>query len=134
MRGIRSKAEKLGNLAIVGNGSVAHAVDFAKSHGKGLRSLVDTDRETYQALHFHKGIMRTLSPAATGATLRATAHGFTQGMTQGSATQMGGSLVVAKGGRPVFFQRSDFPGDHPSLDVLLDALRVAGAPGEGASR
>jgi len=134
LRGIRSKADKLGTLAIVGNGTVAHAVDFARTHGKGLRSLVDTDRETYRALNFHRGIMRTLSPAAAGATLRATAHGFVQGTTQGAATQMGGSLVGAPGGRPVYFQRSDFPGDHPSLEVLLEALRAARAPKEPPTR
>ena len=131
MRGIRAKAEKLGHLVIVGNGTVAHAQDFAKSYGKGLRSLVDSERRCYDALHFHRGIWRTVSPLATAATVRATAHGYIQGLTQGSATQMGGSLVVAAGGAPVFFQRSDFPGDHSSLETIMDALRhaaEAGAP------
>jgi hypothetical protein len=39
--------------------------------------------------------------------------------------QKGGVLVVSAGGRPVFFQRSEFAGDHARLEEILGALRDA---------
>jgi hypothetical protein len=129
LRGIRTKVEKYANLAIVGNGTVAHAQDFDRTHGKGLRSLVDSRKQTYKALGFRHGIRYTLGPATLMRGVDAAARGFVQAQTQGDPFQQGGTLVVAKGGRPVLFQRARFAGDHAPLEEILAAARMAAGKG-----
>ncbi|MDQ6746852.1 MAG: hypothetical protein M3010_01905 [Candidatus Dormibacteraeota bacterium] len=126
---MKSEVEKFGALAIVGNGTLAHARDFDRTHGKGLRSLVDTSRASYQALGFRHGVRYTLGPASMARGVDAMSRGFRQVSTQGDAFQQGGTLVVAAGGRPVLFQRARFAGDHASLADVLAAVRLAAGKG-----
>ena len=126
MRGIASKAARFGNLAIVGNGTVDHARDFDRTHSRGvLRSLVDTDKKTYHALSMKHGASSTMTAAGGLRALAALSRGHTQTTTKGDPYQQGGVLVVAAGGRPVFFQRSEFAGDHARLEEILIALEQA---------
>jgi hypothetical protein len=125
LRTISAEAEKLGNLAIVSTGSVDHGRDFAQDQGKGLRSLVDSQRSTYKVLSFKRGGMSSLDPRVYLRGIQAATKGFMQGRTRGDAMQQGGVLVVAAGGQPVFFQRSEFAGDHARLEAILGALREA---------
>ena len=126
MRGIAKKAARLGNLAIVGNGTVAHARDFDRTHSKGqLRSLVDTERKSYKALDMVHGVTTTMTAASGLRALGALSRGHFQTITKGDPYQQGGVLVVAAGGRPVFFQRSEFAGDHARLEQILVALEQA---------
>ena len=126
MRGIANKAATLGNLAIVGNGTVAHARDFDRTHSKGqLRSLVDTEKKTYQALELAHGVTSTMTAASGLRALGALSRGHIQTTTKGDPYQQGGVLVVAAGGRPVFFQRSEFAGDHVRLEEILVAMKQA---------
>ena len=129
MRGRKDEAEALGNLVIVGQGSLAQGQDYDKTHGKGLAALVDSERLTYQVLGFVRGLSSTFGPRSTLASMRAAAGGFVQGRTQGDAFQQGGTLVVARGGRPVYFQRSQFAGDHPDIEVVLAKLGEAAGAG-----
>ena len=125
MRGVKAEAEQLGELVVVGNGTVAHARDFRKSQGRGLRSLVDPAKRSYKVLGFRHGLRYTLGAASVMRGVQTTARGFTQTTTQGDAFQQGGTLVLARGGRPVFFYRSRFAGDHPAQEELMAALRLA---------
>ncbi|GAC1584560.1 MAG: hypothetical protein NVS3B24_23720 [Candidatus Dormibacteria bacterium] len=129
MRGMKSQVEKLANLAIVGNGTVAHAQDFARTHGKGLRSLVDSRRQTYRVLGFRRGVRHTLGPASLARGVDAMARGFRQVSTQGDPFQQGGTLVVARGGDPVMFERARFAGDHAALETILAAVTLASERG-----
>ena len=126
---MKSQVEKLANLAIVGNGTLAHAQDFDRTHGKGLRSLVDTKRLTYKVLGFRHGVRHTLGPASLARGVDAMARGFRQVNTQGDPFQQGGTLVVARGGNPVLFERARFAGDHASLEDILAAVTMAAAAG-----
>jgi len=123
LRTIAAEAETLGRLAIISTGSVDHGRDFQKTHGRDLRSLVDPRRKTYQVLSFKRGGRSTLGPRTYLRAIQAAARGFMQGRTRGDAMQQGGVLVVAAGGEPVFFQRSEFAGDHAGLEEILRALR-----------
>jgi hypothetical protein len=126
LRGIAKQAAVLGNLAIVGNGTVAHARDFDHTHNKGqLRSLVDTEKKTYKALELAHGVSTTFTAAGGLRALGALSRGHVQTATKGDAYQQGGVLVVAAGGRPVFFQRSEFAGDHVRLEEILVAMEQA---------
>jgi hypothetical protein len=122
---MKPRLEKLANLAIVGNGTLAHAQDFDRTHGKGLRSLVDTRKQTYKALGFRHGVRYTLGPASIARGVDAMSRGFRQVNTQGDPFQQGGTLVVAAGGRPVLFQRARFAGDHAPLEEILAAATMA---------
>jgi hypothetical protein len=126
------QAEQVGNLVIIGNGNLDQARDFAQTHGKNLRSLVDTKKLTYQVLGFNWGVFRTMGAASVLRGIQTTARGFRQGRTQGDGLQLGGTLVLAKGGRPVYFQRSRYAGDHPPIEQVLAAL-TAVAAGAGAA-
>jgi hypothetical protein len=134
LRGIASEAERLGNLVIIGNGTVDHARDFQRTHGDGLRSLVDTGKKTYRTLGFRRGLRYTFGAASVMRGLQTTRRGFTQGATQGDAFQQGGTLVLAAGGRPVYFQRSRFAGDHPEIETVLAAIRLAAGTTSPARR
>ena len=122
---MRKQVERDANLAIIGNGTLAHARDFEKTHGKGLRSLVDTRKATYKALGFRHGVRYTLGPASLVRGVDAMSRGFRQVDTQGDPFQQGGTLVVDQGGRPVLFQRARFAGDHAPLEEILAAVRLA---------
>ena len=119
--------EKMANLAIVGNGTLAHAQDFEKTHGKGLRSLVDTRKQAYKVLGFRRGVRYTLGPASLVRGADAMGRGFRQVNTQGDPFQQGGTLVVARGGNPVLFERARFAGDHASLEHIMAAATMAAA-------
>ncbi|HEV1998284.1 MAG TPA: AhpC/TSA family protein [Candidatus Dormibacteraeota bacterium] len=126
---MRGKLDKLANVAVIGNGTLAHAQDFDQTQGKGLRSLVDTRKQTYKALGFRHGVRYTLGPASLARGMDAMSRGFRQVQTQGDPFQQGGTLVVAAGGRPVLFQRARFAGDHASLEEILAAATMAAAAG-----
>src|ERR1700694_1526401 len=105
---MKARLEKLANVAIVGNGTLAHAQDFDKTHGKGLRSLVDPRKQSYKALGFRHGMRYTVGPASLARGVDAMSRGFRQVNTQGDAFQQGATLVVRAGGSPVLFQRARF--------------------------
>jgi len=125
LRGIQPEAERLGSLTIIGNGNLDQARDFQKTHGGTLRSLVDPRKQTYRLLGFRRGFRFTFGAPSVLRGAQTTARGFVQGATQGDAFQQGGTLVLAAGGRPVLFQRSRFAGDHPEIERVLAALRLA---------
>ena len=127
MRGIKADFEKLGKLVIVGQGNLAQAQDFDKTHGDGLFALVDTHRAAYKALGFVRSRLAILDPRSTAKGLEKATRGFMQGTVQGDAFQMGGTLVIAKGGAPTFFYRSAYPGDHPDAEDVLRELEKASA-------
>ncbi|HEV3231139.1 MAG TPA: peroxiredoxin-like family protein [Candidatus Dormibacteraeota bacterium] len=128
---MKDQAEALGNLVIVGQGSLEQGRDYDRTHGKGLAALVDSRRETYRVLGFTRGVASTLGPRSALASIRAASRGFVQSTTQGDAFQQGGTLVLAAGGRPVYFYRSQFAGDHTDVGTVLAKLAEAARRGEG---
>lgn len=110
---------------IVGQGSLAQGQDFDKTHGKGLHALVDTARESYKVLALVRSSNIRRTTLATLKGLGAAARGHMQGSIQGDASQHGGTLVVTRGGYPVYFHRSDYAGDHPPVTDVVRALKAA---------
>jgi len=47
--------------------------------------------------------------------------GFMPGSIQGNALQLGGAIVVTPEGNVTYLFRSSAAGDHPPLEVLLEA-------------
>lgn len=125
MRGIAEEAKQYGELVIIGQGTLAQGQDFDKTHGKGMRALVDTKRNAYNLLSLVRSISARRAALGTLRGLDAARRGFVQGRTQGDAHQHGGTLVVARGGRPTYFHKSDYAGDHPPIEDVLQALKLA---------
>lgn len=127
---MKDRVEDSGELVIIGQGSLEQAQDFDRTHGKGLRALVDTRRRSYEVLGFTHGVTSTLGPASLLKGIRAASQGFMQGATQGDAFQQGGVLVVAAGGTPRYIYRSQFAGDHPAVATVIQEVEEAVKPRE----
>ena len=125
MRGIAKEAKDYGTLAVVGQGTLAQGRDFEAKQGKGLRSLVDTARRSYKVMDYVRGSSVRQITMATLKGVGAARRGHIQTRTQGDAQQHGGTLVVAAGGAPIYFHKSDYAGDHPPVTDVLAALRAA---------
>ena len=121
--------EKAGaKLAVIGNGWPAMAKSWATHVGfpPSVSILTDPSRKAYDLAGMKRSALLTLfNPKAIARWLRAKAHGFRQGKTAGDAWQQGGALVVLPGGKVSYRYVSLGPGDHPSPQTLLSALKRA---------
>lgn len=129
MAGFRSRQDELEGLgvtlAFIGSGTPAMAEDFKQSLGLDVPVFTDPSRRTYAQLGFKRGVLSVVSPAVLASALRAWRAGFRQAKTQGDPVQQGGVVVVRAGGAPEYGFASAEAGDHPPLDVVMDAARRA---------
>jgi hypothetical protein len=110
-------------LVLVGNGSRLFARAFRDEQGITAPVYVDTERRAYQALGMKRGVLTAVgSLAAVRNAARALRAGFRQGPVQGDAWQLGGVLVVRKGGEVAYRHLSAEAGDHPPVADVLAAL------------
>lgn len=115
--------ERGAELAIVGNGAPSFARAFREDLGLDVPLYTDPSLETYRALAFHRGLLRTaLSPRTWAHAARALAGGFLQGRTQGDPLQLGGVVVVRPDGTVAYRFASAEAGDHPPIAGILAAL------------
>ena len=114
-------------LIVIGNGSPEQARRFAKGVDLETPIYTDPDLATYAALGMSRQISQQLAqlPNTLGAAWKTWRQGFRQGAVLGDAMQLGGVIVVSKGGEVVYEQRSRYPGDHPPTRHILEALRQA---------
>jgi hypothetical protein len=112
-------------LAVVGNGDLPSARRFVRETGLTTPLYVDTRRESYRALGMRRDAASALNPAFLGNAWRALRGGFRQTGLQGDTWQMGGALVVLRGGRVAYRYLSRAAGDHPPVERLLAALPEA---------
>jgi peroxiredoxin len=124
----RSKFEAAGaRLAVVGQGTPAHAAHFRDSHELDLPLYVDEGRESYRAAGTKVGtVTELLGPrvVAKGA-IASRRDGVVQGRTIGHPAQLGGVMVVLPGDEIVYVHLADDAGDNPANDEVLKALREA---------
>lgn len=116
-------------LIVIGNGSAAQARRFADGIPLDTPLYTDPDLETYAALGMSRQVSQHLAqlPKTVGAAWKTWRAGFRQGGVLGDAMQLGGVLVVSKGGELLYAQRSRHPGDHAPTRHILEALRQAPA-------
>jgi peroxiredoxin len=117
-------------LVVIGQGTAKQARDFKEKYGVGqLRMLVDPDRVTYKAVGTKKASVTDLyNPRTVARGLKsAVTNKIVQGTVQGSATQLGGVLVIAPGGKIVWSHLATDPSDNPPNDEVLEAARQAAA-------
>lgn len=115
-----------GQLAIVGNGSVAQARGFFESRGLprgGVHVLTDPERVAFQAAGFERGLTRTFGhPGAWQAYRRARDAGHRVTGQQGDLTQLGGVVVTRPPATLTYLHRSRHAGDHAPSESIISAL------------
>jgi peroxiredoxin len=133
LRGIVEEIRDRGaDLVVVGNGGVEQARAFQEAQKLPFPLYTDPSLESYRRAGLRRGGWRGLSPLVLLHAFRAFRQGFRQTATEGDALQLGGSFVIAAGGRLLFQHVSREAGDHPDSRELLRALDTgAGRDGEG---
>ena len=117
-------------LAVIGQGTPRHAQAFIEDHGlEGLTLLVDPDRKTYEAAGAKMGGVTDLfNPGVAVRGLKAVAgERVIQGRTVGHPAQLGGVLVIARGGEVEWSHLANDAGDNPPNSEVLEAARAAAA-------
>lgn len=123
MRGIADDIRKKGaTLVAVGNGSAKQAKRFHEEQEMTFPLLTDPSLRTYRAAGFRSGARTVANAKSAMHGARALLQGFVQGRTQGSATQQGGALVIARDGTEILRFVSREAGDHPDPKDLVRAL------------
>jgi AhpC/TSA antioxidant enzyme len=131
LRGVLQEIHDAGaELVVVGNGTAEMARAFAEDTQLTTPIYTDPSRRSYALAGFKRGMLATLSLRGLGHAARAVKGGFRQGPTQGDPWQLGGVLVVRKGGDIVYAHRDREAGDVAPTGEVLEALRSI-APGAG---
>ena len=129
----REKFDAAGaRLVLIGQGTPRHANHFREQFDlDGFEILVDPDREAYEIAGAKVGgVAELFSPRSVLSGIkRAATERMVQGMTQGSATQLGGVLVVAQDGRVAWSHLAADASDNPPNDEVLKAVDRAQNPG-----
>ncbi len=112
-------------LAVIGNGTWNFIQGFKEAIGlKSLSVYTDPSLATYKAAGMDRGRTAMLDARWIVKGLKAFFSGHRQASTQGDALQLGGVLVVARGGRLLFKQASRFAGDHASPEQIRAAVQL----------
>ena len=123
----RDRFEAAGvDLAVIGQGTPAHARHFAESQNvSGLPLYVDRDREAYRAAGTKVGTLgELLGPRSVLRGLqRSVSDGVRQGRTVGHPAQLGGTLLVLPDGSIPWSHMSEDASDNASAEELLEAAR-----------
>lgn len=127
----RSKFEAAGvRLAVIGQGTPAHAQHFRETQDIDLPMYVDKGRESYKAAGTKVGTANELigpRVVAKGAAA-SRSDGVMQGRIIGHAAQLGGVMVVRPGNEIVYVHLADDASDNPPNEEVLEAAKAASKP------
>lgn len=124
----RSKFEDAGvRLAVIGQGTPAHAAHFRDSQKIDLPMYVDEGRESYKAAGTKVAtVSELLGPRMIAKGAAASRRdGVVQGRTVGHPAQLGGVMIVRPGDEIVYVHLADDAGDNPANDEVLKAASEA---------
>ena len=133
LHGAREDLEAAGaRLAVIGQGTPRHAESFVEDYDlDGMQVLVDPDRKTYEAAGAKIATMAEMyDPRIVArATKIAATERLMQGPNKGHPAQLGGTLVVARGGRIAWARMAADVSDNAAVDEVLQAARAAADTG-----
>jgi len=112
-------------VVAIGQGLPAMAADFKKKFKIPHPLLVDQKRTTYKALQLKKGKARDIvNPGVLAKGTLEVLKGNIQGVAPKgtSMTQLGGVVIVDKGGEIVFTHRSQNAADNLPVDEVMASL------------
>ena len=111
-----------GRLWLVGMGTPAHAQAFKDETGVDFPVLLSPDKKAYEAMDLRRGSTGDVfSPRGIVTSLRRARHQPLRPPEQ-DWHQLGGTFVIAPGGKVVFAHRGEYPGDEPDVGAIADAL------------
>ena len=129
LHGDREKFEAAGAaLVVVGQGTPRHAQHFREQFDlDGLELLVDPDREAYRLAGTKVAtVSELLGPRSVLSGIKRTAtSGVMQGAVKGHPAQLGGVLVVDRGGAVAWSHLADNAADNPPNEDVLAAVKTA---------
>lgn len=116
------------NIVLIGQRTPEHAAEFRRKQGLDLTVLADEKRETYALAGAKVATASELiGPKVVARSLVATAKtGKVQTKTDGHAAQLGGTLVIAPGGRVTWSHIAHDASDNASPEAILEAVRAIG--------
>lgn len=110
----------------MGLGWPAAAKDFKETTRYPGRIYVDETGAAYRAATLGRlGFLGLFRPRTWISAMRAKKAGHSQGKVKGDPWQLGGTFVVAAGGRVLYAHRNRSPEDDAPIDDVLNALRRA---------
>jgi peroxiredoxin len=109
-------------VVAIGMGIPEMAADFKEKQDIPFMLLVDQDRQTYKALELERSVMAASGPQVwlKGAKSLLKGHGVAR--AQQDWQQLGGAMVVDKGGRVLLVHRAENSADNLPVQRLLEAL------------
>ena len=115
------------DLVLIGQATPRHAAHFRRRQKIELPVLADERRVSYKAIGAKRGTTSQLfGPLVVAKGILTTATtGIVQGRTIGSASQLGGAVVIAPGGEVLFEQIAKDASDNARPEQLLGAIRGA---------
>ncbi len=116
------------NLVLIGQATPRQAAHFRRRREIDLPVLADERRQTYKIVGLKVGsLMDLLGPKVVAKGALTTARtGMLQGKTIGNPAQLGGAMVIDRGGRIVWSHRAKDASDNASPQELLEAVRGLG--------
>ncbi len=116
-------------LAVIGQGTPAHARDFARSQNVDLPLYVDPGRDAYRAAGTKVGTLGDLlGPASVAKAVENLAKDrVVQGRTVGHPAQLGGVLLVMPDGTIPYSHLAQDAADNAPAAEILAAVRLATA-------
>jgi hypothetical protein len=112
-------------VAAIGMGLTAMAADFKEKQDIPFPLLVDRRRETHRAFELQRGkLLEVVGPKQVLRGIKSLATGNSQGRPapKQDVLQLGGALVVDRGGDILYTHRAQGSDDNASPDELLGAL------------
>ena len=116
------------NIVLIGQRTPSHAAEFRRRQGLELTILADEKRKTYALAGTKVATTGELiGPKVVARSLVATAKtGKVQTKTDGHTAQLGGTLVIAPGGRVTWSHIAHDASDNASPEAILEAVRAIG--------
>ena len=116
---VRAKGAR---VAAIGMGDIEEATAFAASNPAPFPLLVDPARRSHRAIELTRGTWTTVvGPHVWVRGIQATAtHGLA--VARQDPRQLGGAVVIGRGGEMRLVHRSKSSGDNLAVDRLVGAL------------
>jgi len=107
---------------VIGSGAPHYAKAFREKVGSSVPIYTDPDLHSFKALSFKRGLGGVFNASMWKRGAEAFAKGYRQGAVQGDAMQLGGVLGLTADGDVFYKYQSEFAGDHPPLEVVMDSI------------
>jgi peroxiredoxin len=109
-------------IVAIGMGIPAMAADFKEKQGIPFLLLVDQEQLTYKALDLERSLVAASGPQVWLKGAKAVLKGHGIAPAKQDWQQLGGAMVVDRGGRVLLVHRAEDSADNAPVRRLLEAL------------